>query len=369
MEEAPKKERKPMKKGLKIFLIVLSSVFAFIFTVVGGFLIFAAATELKVADKEKVLLYGEGSKELRTTETIKVMSWNVGYCGLSEENDFFMDGGTKVRATSLQKVQANAAAIKEEIATNNPDVVLLQEVDYNSSRSYKYNQVNYFRKELNKSVYESSFALNYKAGYVPYPIPTIGKVESGILSFSKYDVTDATRVALPCPFSWPLSMVNLKRCLLVNRVPIIDNGKELVIVNLHLEAYDEGEGKIAQTKMLKNFIESEYNKGNYVIAGGDFNQSFSQDDISAYPRYGNNWSSPIIDTSMFDAFATFYNDRTHPTCRLLNKPYKGANPDTFQYYMLDGFICTKNLSVTVETLDLHFVNSDHNPVMLTVNFI
>ena len=48
---------------------------------------------------------------------------------------------------------------------------------------------------------------------------------------------------LPCPFSWPTRIANLKRCLLVERIPIADSDKELVLVNLHLEAYDDGEGK------------------------------------------------------------------------------------------------------------------------------
>lgn len=45
-------------------------------------------------------------------------------------------------------------------------------------------------------------------------------------------------------------------------------------MNLHLEAYDDGEGKEAQTAMLLQILQEEYVKGNYVIAGGDFNQSF-----------------------------------------------------------------------------------------------
>lgn len=49
---------------------------------------------------------------------------------------------------------------------------------------------------------------------------------------------------------------------------------QLVLVNLHLEAYDDGEGKAAQTAALTSFLEQEYAKGNYVIAGGDFNQTF-----------------------------------------------------------------------------------------------
>ena len=56
--------------------------------------------------------------------------------------------------------------------------------------------------------------------------------------------------------------------------------KELVIVNVHLEAYDSGEGKEAQTKMLAELLKKEQEAGNYVIAGGDFNQAFSNVDIS-----------------------------------------------------------------------------------------
>ena len=44
-----------------------------------------------------------------------------------------------------------------------------------------------------------------------------------------------------------------------------------MLVNLHLEAYDDGEGTDAQTAALKSFLEQEYAKGNYVIAGGDYN--------------------------------------------------------------------------------------------------
>ena len=43
-----------------------------------------------------------------------------------------------------------------------------------------------------------------------------------------------------------------------------------MVFNLHLEAYDNGEGKIAQSKKLADVLSQEYAKGNYVIAGGDF---------------------------------------------------------------------------------------------------
>jgi len=38
-------------------------------------------------------------------------------------------------------------------------------------------------------------------------------------------VESATRYQLPISFSWPISMVNLKRCLLETRIPIQGSDK------------------------------------------------------------------------------------------------------------------------------------------------
>ncbi len=58
-------------------------------------------------------------------------------------------------------------------------------------------------------------------------------------------------------------------------------------------------------------------------------------------------------------------DETVPSCRLLNMPYQGADADTFQYYLIDGFIVSNNITVKeCKTQDLGFVNSDHNPVVM-----
>ena len=53
------------------------------------------------------------------------------------------------------------------------------------------------------------------------------------------------------------------------------------------------------------------------------------------------------------------------TFRSLDRPYSGADKDTFQYYVIDGFIVSSNIEVqSVETRDLGFVNTDHNPVLM-----
>ena len=51
----------------------------------------------------------------------------------------------------------------------------------------------------------------------------------------------------------------------------------------------------------------------------------------------------------------------------LSKPYYDSDKTTHQYYMLDGFILSNNITVnSLETVDLGFKNSDHNPVIMSV---
>lgn len=194
--------------------------------------------------------------------------------------------------------------------------------------------------EFDLEDYESRFALNYSCDYVPYPVTEpIGRVHSGVATYSRYDITAATRYRLPCPFSWPVRIANLKRCLLVTRIPIDDSEQELVLVNLHLEAYDDGEGKEAQTAMLLQILQEEYVKGNYVIAGGDFNQSFPDGHGPLSHCSGADWTPGTLGD--LPAGWRYAWDSAAPTCRLLNQPYSAGSSGT-QFYVIDGFILSPN---------------------------
>ena len=298
-------------------------------------------------------------------DTITILSWNVGYCGLGKESDFFMDGGTQVQPLSDELVKKNFFGICERLMELKPDFLFLQEVDTNSDRS-NLTEESSFRSSLNE--YVSTFALNFSTKFVPYPWPPIGKVNSGLQTLSRYGITESTRISLPCPFSWPVSMVNLKRCLLVSRVPIADSDKELVLVNLHLEAYDSGEGKLAQSRQLREFVEQEYEKGNYVIAGGDWNQMFPKSEKSWPNTHKELWTPGYLDEAELAEGWRYVWDASVPTCRLLNQPYDPSDEANTQYYVIDGFLVSPNLRVEkVETLDEDFSFTDHNPVQLTLS--
>ncbi|MCR4593811.1 MAG: endonuclease/exonuclease/phosphatase family protein, partial [Clostridiales bacterium] len=302
---------------------------------------------------------------LSAGDSMTIMTWNIGYGALGDNADFFMDGGESVNTADEQRVLTNMAGVATHLAMTKPDIIFFQEADIDSSRSHHINEYESLQNVLKG--YNSTFANNFKVSYLPYPIPPIGKVDSGIATFSSYPITDAERRQLPVPFSWPVSMVNLKRCLLVSRVQIEGTDKQLVLVNLHLEAYDDGEGKIAQTKMLADFLNEEAKKGNYIIAGGDFNQIFSSADTDAYPAQEGKWAAGQIDVSEIDGDWQFLMDSSVPSCRSLDQAYEGADKDTFQYYLIDGFIVSKNVKVeSFETEDLGFKNSDHNPVLMKI---
>lgn len=359
MQEKQKKKLTTILKAAGSVVAVAAAAFLILVLVL-------TVTEFRPASKETLDVGGNASGTLHEGDDFSIVTWNIGYGALGANADFFMDGGKHVSTADRKQVQTNIQAISGELKTLEPDAAFLQEVDLDSKRSHGINEQDAIVGEWKDSTY--SFATNYKVLYVPYPIPTIGKVDCGILTLSGYKMENAERISLPCPFSYPVRIANLKRCLMVDRIPVEDSDRELVLVNLHLEAYDDGEGKAAQTKMLKQVLQDEVDKGNYVIAGGDFNQSFSNVDISMYPQISEDlWHPGCVDVDEFGSDLNFVTDNRTPSCRSLDQPYEGADPDHFQYYLIDGFIVSSNLTVdSVETQDLGFANSDHNPVLMKV---
>ena len=367
-ENSTEHNRRGSKALLRQISRVLLSLILLLAIVFAGVTEYLMLREYRPPERERAAVEPGGRELIGAGDSFRILTWNCGYGALGDNADFFMDGGKMVFTSDEERVRRNIAGIAEAAAAVKPDMIFFQETDRDSARSYGIEETielnNMLRQEYDL-VYTSSFAYNFNVRYVPFPIPPIGRVRSGILTFSNARAREAERIQLPIPFQWPVRLANLKRCLLLERLPLKNVDKDLVLVNLHLEAFDNGEGKEAQTRMLRQIMEEEAANGNYVIAGGDFNQSFSSVDTSAYPQQEGTWAPGLLDTSLFGDGWQFLMDPSVPTCRSLDKPYEGADPDTFQYYVIDGFIVSSNIEVkSVETLDLGFENSDHNPVLL-----
>ena len=349
-----------MKRFLKVLLIIVLVIVA----AAAGLIAWLSIAEYRPEAVEELNFTArdESAPALPQGESLTVLSWNIGYAGLGSNADFFMDGGENVKSSDRVQVESNLLNISQLLyGENAPDLILLQEVDTNSSRTYNIDQ------SACLAGANAAHALNYSCPFVPFPLPPIGKVNSGVFTTTDYAIDRAERVSLPCPFSWPVSTANLKRCLLVSYLPIEGSDRQLVLVNLHLEAYDDGEGKIAQTRQLNEFIQAEYEKGNYVIAGGDFNQIFPGS-LEVYPNtHPELWEPGVLTEDMLPVGWSYAYDLRVPSCRLLNRPYDPEDTENTQHYVIDGFILSPNVTLeSVETLDEGFIASDHNPVLLRV---
>ncbi|MBO5666978.1 MAG: endonuclease [Firmicutes bacterium] len=341
-----------------------------IFVLAGGLIIFVSVGEYRPADIEPVAISGSGTSSPSVGDTLHIATWNVGYGALSSDQDFIMDGGTIVEPESEDIVIRNINGIKEFLSPDDFHIAFLQEVDQHSDRSFYNDETLFFADHFGGS---STFAYNFNVNFVPFPVglPSnmIGHVQSGIQTLTSFHTENAQRVAFPSSYSWPVSTCQLKRCLLTQEIPLEGSDKKLILVNLHLEAYAPDEKKAAQTKILLDLVSEEYEKGNYVIAGGDFNQTFPGVDPTKYPVLNDEYfQAPIIDMELPEGFSFAFDD-TAPTSRLLNEPYNGSWEKT-QLYVIDGFLVSPNVQVDrVETIKAEFQYSDHNPVVMDVTLM
>lgn len=351
-------------QSLKGFVMLIFFIIIFIIGMIGGFLVFLAMTEFKPVDIVDVEVLGEATKQLKENEDIKLMTYNVGYLSLDATQDFFMDGGKNAQPSTDSNVKKNLEGVNSIIKQVNPDICLLQEVDYCSKRSFYINQYDGIRNEFDG---KSAYTTYHKCAFIPYPLENMIKdVDSGMVTLNKFEST-VQRKALPLAYSWPMSMVMFKRCLQISRMDIENSDKQLVTINVHLEAYDDGGVREQQLNILKNIMEEEYEKGNYVIVGGDFNQTFPVVDENLYPvKDTSHFVAKQISKDFLEADWKYAVDSTNPTSRLLNEVYSGNYEDT-QLYVIDGYILSPNIQLqSVQTLPNGFIFSDHHPVQLVV---
>ena len=347
---------KILKKILKALLIViLLLVLAF-----AGIIVYAIISDYK--PDEKVTLFNSGNPDiLKDSMEVSLMTWNIGYCGLDNEMDFFYDGGTKVM-TPEKNCLENLDAVKKFLRDNDSiDFFLLQEVDKNSKRSYHFNEFDTIAKVLEN--YHPFFATNYDVFFVPVPPASpMGKVLSGVAMFSRCQPSSSVRYSFPGQYGFPKQLFMLDRCFMVNRFPM-KSGKELLVINTHNEAFDPGEIRKAQMAYLKEFLLAEFAKGNYIIAGGDWNQSPPEFKQEFSINKVNNDQMMMTSDFLPSEWKWVY-DNKKPSNRSVIAAY---DPATTTTTVIDIFLLSPNIKdISIECLNLNFKNSDHNPVRIKV---
>lgn len=328
-------------------------------------LIFGTLNDYQPEELIKIEVINNQELIASDSSQFNLMIWNIGYSGLGAKSDFFLDGGSMVRTDKLLS-QAYLDGIKSTIsAQKNLDFILLQEVDIKAKRSYKVNQFESIAEDL--GTYSRSHALNFNVKFVPKPLTSlspIGQVQSGLASYSRYKVTQANRYQFPGSYDWPTSAFHLDRCFLESRIPL-ESGKELVLINSHNSAYDGGKLKPLEMAYLKEHLLLEYDKGNYVLVGADWNQcppNFAYDSFAS--ENADDYYQDNIPEDFMPLGWNWVYDANTPSNRKLSASYEEGKTFTT---LIDFYLVSPNIQViAVEGLDLSFKYSDHQPVKLTI---
>ena len=270
--------------------------------------------------------------------------------------------------------EKNLDAIGETAAAQDADLMLLQEVDFDSDRSYHVDEALKLRTfdGLDVST-DSVFAVNYHSAYLFYPITQPhGASNSGLLTTSKLGIRSAVRRSLPVE-TGVTKLLDLDRCYSVSKIPV-SNGKALCLYNLHLSAYTS-DGKIAdeQLELLLSDMQAEYEAGNYVIGGGDFNKDLLEGGSEAYFGVSTEdytWAQPLrfdlLEKTDIRLIAPQGKDGAVPTVRNADGPYH----DGQLVLSVDGFLVSPNVEVTdSEVVSTGFAYSDHNPICMSVTLL
>lgn len=380
------------KKIIKIVAITCAVVVGVPLLVGGGYASYVFLSYKRIGNQD-LEITSKNETNIDSTQSYTLTSYNIGFGAYSPNYTFFMDtgyneDGTPTKGTygkgiSYEDVKKNTDGSVETIKNLNSDFYALQEVDIDADRSYHINQKD--EVENNMSSYNSTFTINFDSAYLFYPFnDPHGKSKAGLSTLSKYKIESSKRVEYTISNSFS-KFFDLDRCFSVNEIPL-NNGKKFILINSHMSAYDEG-GTIRNTqiKELYSYMKSESDKGNYVIAAGDYNhdlltnnpeysqytkENFAYKDIITQPR--PDWVNFMFEddkTCAFDDGFKVIAANNEPSCRDCDVIWERGR--TF-VSTVDGFIVSDNINVesvtTLKTGENGFEYSDHQPTTIKFSF-
>ncbi len=316
-------------------------------------------TDYKPTEIEKI------SPELINTDffiqndEISILSWNISHASFGKEKDSGFEDTYQTRP-SLETYQKNLNTILRTISDYDfSDFILLQDVDVFSKRSYFINQKNLIAEYLPD--FSLSFSKNQDVQFIISPLYNpIGRIKSGLLTLSKVNPFESSRIAIKSINCFPKKLWTPDPCFMLNRYPL-ENGKNLIIINIQNFINADAMYNIENAKKLIHIAVNEFNKGNFVIIGGDWNinptELKSNNRKSVYKTYDQ--KNNITGDFFPEDWACIYDTL---------KPTKSEKLKNYNIVISDYFVISPNINVqNIRKIDLDFENLSHNPVLLQIS--
>ena len=341
----------------------------------------------KPADVEAVAVHCKGEVPVYSgSRPLRVLSYNVQYMA-SKNYIFFYDidqtnaervaavakaGKTLADRPSLRHIRWTVDQVAKIIEAENPDVVLIQEINTGAdSRTHYIDQIDALIERLGKQTFPCYADTSYwQAEYILHP-NIMGPVDMRLLTLSRYRMTSATRHQLPRPDINPVERpFYFQRAILETRHPRSDGGS-VAMLNTHFEAWGAGTGvmqkQVGHTLKVLEALDDEQVPW---VLGGDLNllppdaqrqrtrislaRTGEYDEVPAiqplYDRYG---AIPPLEGLMSDNPVRWY---TH----MPNDPTVSAPDRTIDYIFFSNQWTLEDARVLQDSA---WEVSDHLPVV------
>ncbi|UCD32163.1 MAG: endonuclease/exonuclease/phosphatase family protein [Desulfobacterales bacterium] len=254
-------------------LVIYYIVGVFLVMLVVLFTLIWATTLHPNAVQDEPVVSSSDAPLVKAGQVLKIMSWNIQY--MAGKKYFFWydlnDGSGPDERPSPADMADTLKAAANIIMDEDPDIILLQEIDDGAKRTGYVDQLSDLLTCLPKAYCCHASAFYWKASFVPHP-RIMGAVGMKLSTIAKYRINKARRHQLAVLPTGPITrQFHLKRAILETRLPLTD-GNQLVILNTHLETFDEGATvRQRQVSQILSLLKHLNQEGFSWVLGGDFN--------------------------------------------------------------------------------------------------
>lgn len=189
---------------------------------------------------------------------LRILTWNYSYAyGIGS-------AGLKYYQKSKSHFENTLKNSVKLIKELDPDIVLLQELDFDCKKSHFIDQLKYFADNLS---YNCAYSHSWDVPYIPFPYfqfkDHFGKTKAGAGVLSKFKIKNNATYLLPKPDNKPPAVYYFYPYRYIQVVEL-ENG--LKFGNVHLEAFHSST-RARQADIVKGVVQG--NKLDFF--GGDFN--------------------------------------------------------------------------------------------------
>lgn len=347
-----------MKKKIFFPLLKYLASLGLIILVCLSFLIWWAVGETLPMESALPL---ETTKELPTApakNVLKVASYNIGHGQGVKANPW----DYRDKQTTLNHLEL----LSKVIIAMDADVYLLQEVDVDSARTHRVNQIQ-FLKERTGLPYHAC-ALMWQQNYIPYPYwpPSehIGYVRAANCVLSRYPLSNHYRVIFEKPqsFPWWYRLGYLDRG--IERVDVTIGEKKVAVLNVHLEAWEK-EARANQVKVISDYMKTITLP---IVLGGDFN--VVPPDAGKKKGFEDEPECDYTDEQTFPLLFSLNQSLKQPTLKhsldekdLCTYPSNAPDRRLDHLFLLGGSLSFVDFGIFKEAGEA----SDHLPILATID--